>query len=414
WGSFGINPEQFQDIIDIEVDNTSEYLYVVDQRGQDTRIARFTTDGEYLGDMPDGYNYPEAIDVDSEGNMYVANTDNHEILKFNIDGMLLASMGEYGDEEGNLVSPFRIRVSDNKNVYVVDKPSTAPLYRVQKFSQVAGGARPDIPDDVPDHDGDGLLNDVETDGWDITYTDANGTYTIHVTSDPLLVDTDLDGLTDFQEYEMGTNPQDPDTDNDGLSDFAEWQGFPPQTNPRHFDTDGDGLPDGIEITYGSDPTKEDTDGEGLSDVEEFGLGADPNKADTDGDGLDDANEKAHNSNLASPDSDGDFMFDGEEVNLGTDVNNGDTDNDGLSDGIEIVVYNTDPTNGDSDGDGVDDGEEVELGLNPLSADTDNDGVPDGAELEQNTNPWMGDSDHDNVPDNEEENNTAPVHLLTRI
>ena len=408
WGSFGIGPEQFQDIVDIAVDDTNGYIYVVDQRGEDTRIARFTTDGEYLRDMPDGYNHPEAIDIDTEGNLYVANTGNHEILKFNTDGMLLSSMGEYGEEEGNLAYPFRIQVSDDNNIYVVDKPSTCPLYRVQKFSQVAGGARPEIPEDVPDRDGDGLLNDVEIDGWDISYTDVIGSHTIHVTSDPLLADTDLDGLTDLQEHDMGTDPQDPDTDNDGLSDFTEWRGFSPQTNPRHFDTDGDDLPDGIEISFGSNPNAEDTDGEGLSDAREFGLGSNPNNTDTDGDGLNDADEESLNSDPFSPDSDGDYLFDGEEVNVGTDVNNGDTDNDGLSDGIEIVAFNTDPSKGDSDGDGINDGEEVEKGLNPLSEDTDNDGVPDNVELEQNTNPWMEDSDHDGVPDNEEEGNTAPV------
>jgi hypothetical protein len=408
WGSYGIGPEQFQDMIDIAVDSTSGYVYVVDQRGEDTRIARFSTDGEYLGDMPDGYSYPEAIDVDAEGNMYVANTGNHEILKFNPDGVLLASMGEYGEEEGKLVSPFRIIVDENENVYVADKPSTVPLYRVQKFSQVPGGARPEIPEDDSDRDGDGLSNETEIDGWDITYTDLSGTHTIHVTSDPLLADTDNDGLTDFQEYDMGTDPQDPDTDNDGLSDFAEWRGFSPQTNPRHFDTDGDDLPDGIEISFGSNPNAEDTDGEGLSDAREFGLGSNPNNTDTDGDGLDDADEESLNSNLFSPDSDGDYLFDGEEVNAGTDVNDGDTDDDGLGDGIEVIAFNTDPSNDDSDGDGLNDGEEVEKGLNPLSEDTDNDGIPDGAELEQDTNPWMGDSDHDGVPDNEEAGNTAPM------
>ncbi|MBN1188181.1 MAG: hypothetical protein JXA46_00360, partial [Dehalococcoidales bacterium] len=409
WGNYGNGPDEFQDIIDIAVDNTNGYLYVVDQRGPDTRIARFTTDGEYLQDMPDGYNYPEAIDVDTEGNLYVANTNNHEILKFNSDGMLLASMGEYGEEEGNLVSPFRIIVDENDNVYVVDKPSTVPLYRVQKFSQIAGGARPEIPDDVPDRDGDGLLNDVEIDGWDITYTDMSGTHTIHVTSDPLLVDTDLDGLTDLQEHDMGTDPQDPDTDNDGLSDLAEWQGFSPQTNPKHFDTDGDGLPDGIEITYDSDPNTEDTDGEGLSDAQEFGLGSDPNNTDTDGDGLDDASEAALNSNLASPDSDGDFLFDGEEVTLGTDVNNGDTDGDGLSDGMESAVYSTNPLNEDSDGDGLSDGKEILIyKTDPLNEDTDGDGIPDGTEVEQGTNPFLEDSDHDGVSDNEEMENVAPA------
>jgi len=278
---------------------------------------------------------------------------------------------------------------------------------IEKYSQQTDSL-PVLQDPEPDRDGDGLLNDVETAGWDVTFTHANGTQTISETSNPLLIDTDLDGLTDFQEYELGTNPRDSDTDNDGLSDFAEWRGFSPQTNPRHFDTDGDGLADGTEITYGSNPNAADTDGEGLSDGQEFGLGSAPNNVDTDGDGLDDASERALNTCLTSPDSDGDFVFDGEEVDSGTDPNNGDSDDDGLRDGMEICVYSTNPSSGDSDGDGVNDGVEVEMRLNPVSSDTDGDGVPDGTELERGTNPWNSDSDHDGVPDNlDDPNNSAP-------
>ncbi|MCC5805059.1 MAG: carboxypeptidase regulatory-like domain-containing protein [Opitutales bacterium] len=57
------------------------------------------------------------------------------------------------------------------------------------------------------------------------------------------------------------------------------------------DSDGDGLPNWYEIAIGSDPFTPDShldfDGDGLTNLEEFERGTDPNLADTDGDGIPD-------------------------------------------------------------------------------------------------------------------------------
>ena len=64
-------------------------------------------------------------------------------------------------------------------------------------------------------------------------------------------DPDRDGLTNLQEFTLGTNPNNPDTDGDGLNDGDEVNTY--HTNPLLADTDGDGIPDGVEITTGTDP-----------------------------------------------------------------------------------------------------------------------------------------------------------------
>lgn len=64
-------------------------------------------------------------------------------------------------------------------------------------------------------------------------------------------DFDRDGLTNLQEYPLGTNLRNRDTDGDGLSDGDEVS--PHGTNPLVPDTDGDGIPDGIEIQTASNP-----------------------------------------------------------------------------------------------------------------------------------------------------------------
>lgn len=76
-------------------------------------------------------------------------------------------------------------------------------------------------------------------------------------------DLDLDGLTNKQEKEYGTDPQLSDSDMDGLDDYYEI--FTSKTDPLKADTDGDGLNDFDEIELGLDPLKADSKGDGIKD-----------------------------------------------------------------------------------------------------------------------------------------------------
>jgi hypothetical protein len=252
-------------------------------------------------------------------------------------------------------------------------------------------------DGTGDTDYDGLTDETESSGWLITFVNASGMQIIHVTSDPWLVDTEFDGLSDYEEFTLRSNPRDGDTDGDGLTDFVERE---LGTNITNYDTDGDGLDDGTEITFGSDPLRSDTDGDGLADDEEFALGSDPTNPDTDDDGLRDDQEQQFNSSLLSPDTDADLLFDYDEFNLSTNPRDPDTDGDGLDDGYEVMI-NTSPSTNDTDSDGVLDGEELNLWLNPLCNDTDGDRLTDLRELELGTNPRSADTDNDGVIDSED-------------
>ncbi len=68
-------------------------------------------------------------------------------------------------------------------------------------------------------------------------------------------DRDNDGMSDGDELQNGTNPDDP-SDADG-------------------DLDGDGLTNGDEVAKGTNPNVTDTDGDGVSDAEEIRLGYNP-------------------------------------------------------------------------------------------------------------------------------------------
>ena len=209
------------------------------------------------------------------------------------------------------------------------------------------------------------------------------------------LDFDLDGLTNLEEFELGTSIFLFDTDGDGLSDAAEGA---LGANPLLADTDGDGLLDGEEVNPTSDTDGDglvnildtDSDNDGLPDGVEIRIGTDPLRTDSnfngipdgsedaDGDGLPNLEEVLENTDPANPDTDGDGLLDGEEVIPGadgfiTDPLRPDTDGDGMADGFESR-FGLDPTDPndrdlDPDGDGLSNFEESQLGTNPFNADT---------------------------------------------
>jgi hypothetical protein len=118
-----------------------------------------------------------------------------------------------------------------------------------------------------------FVNSVDSDSnglpdwWEMKYFGAIGQ---NPNADP-----DGDGLTNLQEYQHGTDPNNPDTDGDGLSDGYEVNTS--HTDPLNPDTDGDGLTDGYEVnTSHTNPLVADSDGDGFSDGVEVAKGTDPN------------------------------------------------------------------------------------------------------------------------------------------
>ncbi len=122
-----------------------------------------------------------------------------------------------------------------------------------------------------DTDGDGLVDETE----------------IKIGTDPYLPDTDFDGLSDFIEYTASSiaDQFDPlvdegyctasdklDSDSDNLTNCEE---FVKETNPLLVDTDADGVPDHLEVLSGTNPNHAegvwDSDSDGRSDLEEVKL-----------------------------------------------------------------------------------------------------------------------------------------------
>ena len=171
-----------------------------------------------------------------------------------------------------------------------------------------------------------------------------------LTGGPVLVDNfNVQGLLEFDEADIAlVNPG--GLDGDELPDPWELTYFPNLNQTEDDDAEPDGLTNGQEFNLGTNPTLADTDGDELSDGDEFNqYGTDPALADSDGDGLDDGEEINGDpaTNPLAADSDGDGLDDGPEVlTYDTDPTDADSDGDGYNDGME-VASGSNPNDSDS-------------------------------------------------------------------
>lgn len=256
----------------------------------------------------------------------------------------------------NPVFPGSVLILPGQNGVIDSVPGGNDLIRLATDGLVSDPLRRDTDNDLF---ADGLELVL---GSDPTISDAGD-----------FIDSDLDGLTDKEESSLGWL-----VSVDGGADFLVKSG------PSLPDTDFDGLPDFVERDLRTNPNNADTDGDGISDYDEIndlskyaaiaalypnlnivatttsGYGTDPTLTDTDGDGLSDKEELIDGFRLALPGSSGSTI-------IYTQALFADTDLDNINDGDEID-NGTDPTNPDTDGDGRNDGSEVAAGSDPFVPD----------------------------------------------
>lgn len=130
------------------------YVYVADTFNN--RIQKFDRTGTFVvawgtnGNGRREFSYPTGVAVDGSGHVYVADTFNNRVQKFDKTGEFLTAWGTSGSEVTQLQQPHGIAIGPNGDVLVADTAND----RIQKFSNTgtflsAWGVR---------GDGDGQFN----------------------------------------------------------------------------------------------------------------------------------------------------------------------------------------------------------------------------------------------------------------
>jgi tripartite motif-containing protein 71 len=66
------------------------------------------------------FNSPGGGDVDTSGNVYVADSGNNRVQKFDSNSNFITEWGTKGSNEGQFLQPLGVAVDSVGNVYVVD------------------------------------------------------------------------------------------------------------------------------------------------------------------------------------------------------------------------------------------------------------------------------------------------------
>ncbi len=342
------------------------------------------TDNDQLQDGAEVYTYgtdPLSTDTDGDGmsdkyevNYFLDPLSNDTLLDKDSDG--LTNIYEHSISLSNPNNP------DTDGDYLTDGEEVLGYYNAtHAYANGTGWIVTGKPLNS-DSDADGLKDGIEVKKSNSNPLDPDSDddqlsdyleYMIYKTN-VNSVDTDNDGLPDYWEVTYGTNPLVNDSASDpDLDGLTNWQEYQLNTHPNDADTDDDGMPDGWEVTYSFNPRVKDgsgdADGDGLTNRQEYQANTNPRNPDTDDDGLGDEwevdNGTDPNVDDAASDPDSDGLTNYEEMINDTDPFDDDTDDDGLSDGDEVNLYQTDPKLPDTDGDGFSDYEEILNGTDPL-------------------------------------------------
>lgn len=124
-GGFGWNQSQFDEPLDVYADPLS--VYVTDKNNH--RIQRFDRKLNYLSQLytrenenqNERFGYPLGCVVSNQGDLYVLDSENKRVIKFDLFGNYQLHFGGIDAGEFSLISPKSISISSNGTVFVSDE-----------------------------------------------------------------------------------------------------------------------------------------------------------------------------------------------------------------------------------------------------------------------------------------------------
>jgi DNA-binding beta-propeller fold protein YncE len=136
-GGFGWNDNSFDDPVDIFA--TPLNIFVSDKNNH--RIQQYDKDLNYISRLitresrnPDEvFGYPLSCAASSQGDLYILDSENNRIIKFDLFGNFIQNFGGYDAGEFSLEEPKKLAVSPVNLIYVLDKS------RIIVFDQYGNG-----------------------------------------------------------------------------------------------------------------------------------------------------------------------------------------------------------------------------------------------------------------------------------
>ncbi len=137
-GTNGKGPGEFGFVTDAVQDRQGNYY--VSEYGEFDRIQKFTSNGEFVcqfgrhGDAPLEFNRPQALFLDKQDNLWIADACNHrvQVVRCETDKPELIQMwGTEGRNPGKLYYPYGLWVEDDETVLISEYGGC----RVQRLSQ---------------------------------------------------------------------------------------------------------------------------------------------------------------------------------------------------------------------------------------------------------------------------------------
>ncbi len=133
FGSAGSGDGQFTNPGQIAKDSSNN-IYVVDSGNN--RVQKFDNNGNYLSQFGSGgsgdgqFATPLGIVIDNSDNIYVADSGNNRIQKFNSSGGYIGEFGSTGSGDGQFNFPTGMSLDSSGNIYVADTGNS----RIQIFN----------------------------------------------------------------------------------------------------------------------------------------------------------------------------------------------------------------------------------------------------------------------------------------
>lgn len=125
-GGFGWDSEQFQRPVDICAENGLD-VYVADYENR--RIERYDKDLNWILSIYSNlrvedrlrFGFPNSVSLSIHGDLFIVDSDNKRVLKFNSMRQPVQSFGDFDWGEGALSEPQKIHVSRDDQVFVSDR-----------------------------------------------------------------------------------------------------------------------------------------------------------------------------------------------------------------------------------------------------------------------------------------------------